>query len=751
MATKTNNSINNRALIWLVVIIIGCVGVLCRLFYMQYIQYDHYQSMVIDNIQQVSVIPAKRGEIYDRNKNPLATNITTYRLFISPVDIQKAKNEKEVANYLSKYLNLDYETVYKKTQRENMKDITIQRNISEEQANDIRTYISENKCQDQIHLEATAQRYYPLGSLGGSIIGAMGTDGGLFGLEMEYDKYLTGTPGRYITTKNAQSASMPSDYDTRIDPEDGLSLVTTIDANIQNMLEGQLKSAYEFSKAKEKVTGIVMDPNTGAILAMGTYPNFDLNSIYTLNEYYQQRYDAWTFDASKYPEGTTEEAAKNEYYWECVYAMWNNKAVSTLYEPGSTMKMVTTAMALEERRVTFSSTFTCTGALNVSGSTIHCHKKSGHGQNRPFNKLLQFSCNPCIMQVAAKVGNAKFYSYFEAFGYTSITGIDLPGEASGLYVPLSGFNAVELACYSFGQTFKTTPLQQLTAISTIANGGNLITPHVVSSLVDSNGNQQVSFEPKVKRQIVSSAVCQSILNVLEDGVSSGDGVKNAYVAGYRVAAKTGTSEKRDATDKSARIGSCVAVAPADDPQVCIIIVVDEPQISNRYGATVAAPYAGALMEQVLSYMGVERSYSDAELARMSIEVGNYRGMALETAIQKLAGTNLTYEVIGNGSTVTSQIPAAGEKLTNINGKVYLYTGGATAATTVKVPNLINKTTDAAIRQLQAAGFNVKLTGVTNYNTGSGAVVIAQSPIEGSELPYGSIITLECRYLDETDG
>lgn len=738
-------------MIWLVVVLCGCVCVLFKLFNMQYLQYDHYQSMVIDNIQQESVIPAKRGEIYDRNKNPLATNITTYRLFISPVDIQTANNQKEVAAYLSKYLNLDYESVYKKTQRENMKDITIQRNISEDQAKDIRAYISENHCQDQIHLEATAQRYYPLGTLGASIIGAMGTDGGLFGLEMQYDDYLTGTPGRYITTKNAQSASMPSDYDTRIDPEDGLSLVTTIDANIQNMLEGQLKSAYEFAKAKEKVTGIVMDPNTGAILAMGTYPSFDLNDLYTLNEYYQERYDAWTFDASKYPDGTTEEAAKNEYYWQCVYAMWNNKAVSTLYEPGSTMKMVTTAMALEERKITFSSTFTCSGALNVSGSTIHCHNTRGHGKDRPFNKLLQFSCNPGIMQVAARVGNAKFYSYFEAFGYTSTTGIDLPGEASGLYVPFSGFNAVELACYSFGQTFKTTPLQQITAISTIANGGNLITPHVVSSLVDSQGNQQVSYEPKIKRQIVSSAVCQSILGVLEDGVSSGDGVKNAYVAGYKVAAKTGTSEKRDALDKSARIGSCVAVAPADDPQVCIIIVVDEPQISNRYGGTVAAPYAGALMEQVLSYLGVERRYTDAEVGRMSIEVANYKGKALETAIQELAGTGLTYEVVGNGSVVTSQIPAAGEKLTSINGKIYLYTGGATVTQTVKVPNLINKTADAAIRQLQAAGFNVQLTGVTNYNTGSGAVVISQSPIDGSELPYGSIITLECRYMDGTDG
>ncbi len=750
MKLKKFNSIDLRALVWLGVMGAACLVVLGRLFYMQYIQYDYYQSKVIDNIQQESVIPAKRGEIYDANKNPLAVNVTTYRLFVSPVDIQAAGTAKKVSAYLSGYLELDYEEIYKKTQRENMKDITVQRDLSEEQAEDIRAYVSENGMEKQIHLEATDKRYYPMGTLAASIVGSMGTDGGLFGLELEYDKYLTGTPGRYITTKDAQSGGMPSDFDTRIDPQDGLSVITTIDSNIQNILEGQLKAAYEYGKAAEKVTGIVMDPNTGAIYAMGTYPNFNLNDKYQLNDYYQAKYDAWTFDASKYPEGTTEEKAKNEYFWECVYAMWNNKAVSTLYEPGSTMKMMTTAMALEESKVSFSTSFSCAGSLTVSGQRIHCHKTSGHG-TKTFNKLLQLSCNPAIMQVAARLGSSQFYSYFESFGYTSLTGVDLPGEEAGLYVPLSGFNAVELACYSFGQTFKTTPLQQLTAVCTVANGGNLVTPYVVSSLVDGKGNAQTVFEPQIKRQVVSSSVCQSIMNVLEDGVSSGDGVKNAYVAGYRVAAKTGTSEKRDSADKSARIGSCVAVAPADDPQVCVIVIVDEPQISNKYGSNVAAPYAGALIEQVLSYLGVERRYSEEETSRMSVTIDNYKGLALEKAIQKIGSTGLTYEVIGNGSTVTSQIPAAGEVLTSINGKVYLYTGGETATTTVKVPDLTDKTAEAAIRQLQASGLNVKLTGVTNYSAGTGATVIAQSPPPGTELPLGSIVTLECRYLNETDG
>lgn len=754
MKGKKLSIIDIRLIGWLAFLVLVCLVVIGRLFYLQCVKYDYYQGKVIDNIQQESVIPAKRGEIYDRNRNPLATNMTTYRLFVSPVDIMEEKTGETISRYLSEYLGLDYETVYKKTQKENKKDITIQRDLSETQAEDIRAYIAKNEYQTQIYLEATEKRYYPMGTLASSVIGAMGTDGGLFGLEMEYNEYLTGTPGRYITTKDAQSGGMPTDFDTRIDPEDGLSAVTTIDVSIQGMLEGQLKSAYEYAQAAEKVTGIVMDPNTGAIYAMGTYPSFDLNSIYTLNDYYQQKYDAWTFDPSKYKNEITEEAAKNEYFWECVYSMWNNKAVSTLYEPGSTMKMMTTAMALEENKVSFNDKFHCKGKYVVAGQEIHCHNVRGHDKNnaaRTFNKLLQLSCNPAIMQVAERVGSAKFYSYFESFGYTSITGIDLPGEASGLYVPLSKLNAVELACYSFGQTFKTTPLQQLTAVCTIANGGHLVTPHVVSSLVDQNGNTQVTFEPKIKRQVVSSEVCSSIMAVLQDGVYSGDGVKNAYVAGYRVAAKTGTSEKRDSVDKSARIGSCVAVAPADDPQVCVIIIVDEPQISNKYGSNVAAPYAGALMEQVLSYLGVERKYEPEEEEKMSVTIADYKGMALETAIQKLASTSLTYEVIGNGSTVTSQIPAAGEKLTSINGKIYLYTGGATATTTIKMPDVVNKSVESAIKQLQAAGLNVFLTGVTNYSKGDGATVILQSPPAGTELPIGSVVTLECRYLNETEG
>lgn len=749
MAHNKLQSTNVRALIWFAVMGVVSVCLVITLFTMQIMDYEKYQSQVIDNIQQESEIPAERGEIYDRNMIALATNTTTYRVFISPADIQNADrdDEKEI-NYaqlisttLSDILEVDFNEVYTKTQKINRKDETIKRNVDKDTADLIRQFIADNKLTTCVYLEATTMRYYPYSSLACSLIGVTGTDGGLLGIELQYNEYLTGTPGRYITTKNAQSQSMPSEYDIYIDAKDGLSVVTTIDATIQSALEEQLEKAYYESEAANKAAGIVMNPTTGEIYAMGTYPSFDLNDPFTLDK------DSLALlKASGFAESSNE---YNQLYWELVYKLWNNKAVSDLYEPGSTMKIVTTAAALEEDVVSFSTVFTCSGSLRVSGTTIHCHVTKGHGTS-PFSLMLQKSCNPTIMTIAARLGASKFYSYFEAFGYTTKTGIDLPGEASGLYVALSGFNSVELACYSFGQTFKTTLIQQATAMSTVANGGKLVKPRIVNSLIDSDGNTVISYDTEYKKQVVSADACKSIMAVLEEGVSNGNGVKNAYVAGYKVAAKTGTSEKRDVADKKARIGSCVAVAPADDPQVVVIFMVDEPQIANRYGSTVAAPYVAALLEQVLPYLGIERQYTEEEMSRIAVSVGNYRGYSVEKAITAVEKLGLKYEIVGDGKTVTSQIPAAGETLTNLNGKVILYTGGETDEKLVTVPNITGMNVTAAIRILQSMNLNILIEGAKNYNQEGGATVISQSIAENIRVHEWEVITIVCRYLDDSD-
>lgn len=749
MARNKLQSVNIRAVIWFAVMVAVCIGIIGTLFTMQIIDYEKYQSQVIDNIQQESSVPAERGQIYDRNMIAIATNVTTYRVFISPSDILALESKSKegikyselIADKLSEILDVDYDFIIEKTQKIRRKDETIKRNVDEETADLVRAFVSENKLTTCLYLEATSMRYYPYGSLAANVIGLTGTDGGLLGIELKYNEYLTGTPGRYITTKNAQSQSMPSEYDTYIDAKDGLSVVSTIDVSIQNMLDEQLEKTYYDNQAANKTAGIVMNPVTGEVYAMGVYPTFDLNDPYTLDEESQMKLENSGLDPNS--------SEYNEYYWELVYGLWNNKTVSYLYEPGSTMKMMTTAMALEENVVSFSDTFSCTGRLKVSGTTIRCHKTSGHGTH-PFSYMLQQSCNPTIMTVASRLGASKFYKYFENFGYTSITGVDLPGEASGLYVGLSGFNSVELACYSFGQTFKTSMLQQITAVSTVANGGKLVKPRLVNALLDSDGNTVVSYGTEYKRQVVSDSVCKQIMDVLSDGVRSGNGVKNAYVAGYNIAAKTGTSEKRDIKDKTARIGSCVAVAPADDPQVAVIIIVDEPQTSNRYGSTVAAPYVGALLEQVLPYLGIERQYTDDEMARIAVTVGKYTGMSLEraeTAVQKLG---VKYEIVGDGKTVTNQIPSDGTTMTNLGGKVILYTGNAASDKMVTVPDLVGMNATTAIKQLQVRNLNVLISGASNYEHGNGATVISQSAAEGTQLHEWDVVTIVCRYLDDSD-
>lgn len=776
MEKRKMREIDFRCIMLMSVMLLMCVILVSKLFDLQIRRYDEYQNKVIDNIQQETEVPAERGVIYDRNMVALATNVTTYRLFVSPNDIIKIgsgkfvkkdgmkqdevdRGQKQAADEQIKLvaeklaeiegLGLDAEEVIAQINKySTRKDTTLVKNVDVDTAEIVRKAISDNEFNTQVYLQATTKRYYPYGSLAASVIGLTGTDGGLIGLELKYNSYLTGTPGRYISNKNAQSQNLPSQYNMYIEPEDGLNVVSTIDITIQNILEQQLKQTYTDSKAAERVTGIVMNPNNGEVYGMATYPNFDLNDPYKLTEEFATMYDEWKYDP-QLSQGKTEEEAKNDYFWTLVYKMWNNKAVNDLYEPGSTFKMITTAVALEEKAVSFSDRFTCTGSLTVAGARIHCHKAGGHGTNT-FDRMLQASCNPTIMQVAARVGSKSFYKYFEAFGYTSKTGVDLPGESAGLYVKASGMNAVELACYSFGQTFKTTPIQQITAISAVANGGYLVTPHIARALTDKNGNEIVTFDAGVKRQVISNSVSKSIMAVLQEGVSSGNGVANAYIAGYRVAAKTGTSQKRDVEDQTARVGSCVAVAPADDPQICVIIIVDEPQINNKYGANVAAPYVASVMSQVLPYLGVERVYSEDEMSRIAVKVKNFGGFEVEKAVSELKKSKLSYEVIGDGSTVIGQIPAAGEYVTNINGKVILYTGNAQKPAPVTVPNITGQSAAVAIKQLYALGFNVYIEGTTNYGKGNGATVISQSITAGERAEYGSVIKIVCRYLDGSD-
>lgn len=742
-----NKKIAMRATVIGLICIAAWLAIVLRLFNLQVVEYDKYQAKVLDNIQRETTLTAKRGIIYDRNMVQLATNYTVYRVFISPRDIIDDAQARLIASGLVELLGVDYDEVIYRAGRKGRADETIKKNVSEEDADKVLEFITENNLHKQIHLEAATSRYYPYNTLAAHVIGLVGTDGGLLGLELEYNDYLSGTSGRYLTARNASGLSMPYKYDTYIDASNGANLVTTIDLTLQSMLEKELEKTYYDSHPLNRATGIAINPKTGAILAMATYPSFDLNDPYTLTAELQTKLNesGYAPDSNEY----------KSLYNTLLYSMWKNKAVSELYEPGSTFKVITAASALEENVVKITDRFSCSGSFFVEGYSkpIHCWRRIGHG-SVTFEEGLQQSCNPTLMQIAARIGKDKFYEYFKAFGYTEKTGIDLPGEANSYYHNFKGFNQVELAVYSFGQTFKVTPLMQLVGISTVANGGYLVTPYVVEKLVDDDGNVLMSRDTVVKRQVVSAAVCNELSGILERGVSGNGGAKNAYVPGYKVAAKTGTSEVRDILDESGnsylRVSSCVAYAPADDPQIAVLIMVDQPQSETVYGSVVAAPYVSSFLNEALPYLGIERNYSEEDLARIAVTVGDYVGKPVTEAKTKINTLGLGVEVRGDGNTVTYQMPAYGESINKDTGKVILYCGGETPKSNVTVPNVTGMSATNCNRTLLNSGLNILIDGTTNYDIASGAVVIAQSPAAGEVVAPGTVVTVTLRYLDSQE-
>ncbi len=743
-----------------------------KLFKMQIIDYEEYQGKVIEKLTTESTVTPERGDIYDTNGVLLATNKTVWRVFISPVDIQTATNKNAIeraiyrvrygqsiqtaaqgktqdviiAEGLSEILGVDYNTIIEKAAKKGRLDETIAKNVEKEQADLVREFIIENDLSNQVHLQATSIRYYCYDNLASHVLGFVGTDGtGLYGLELEYNEELTGTEGRYITAQDATGGDLPLDYEDYIEANNGYHLTSTIDMRIQYELESQLEATLAASEAQNRVCGIVMDVNTGAILASSVKPDFNLNEPYVLDIISQSK-----LDESGYAEDSDEYAALKR---DLRLAMWNNKIVNDIYEPGSTFKIITSAMVLEEGLVDIGEHFYCSGSHLVPGYSrpIHCHKLVGHG-DVTFAKGLQQSCNPVMMSIVERLGKDSFCEYFKAFGYLEKTGVDIPGEASTYF--FSNMGPVELATSSFGQGFKVTALQQITAIATVANGGYLVTPHFMKEFTDDKGNVVASYDTSAKRQVLSAETCATITNILEEGVSGDGAARNAYVPGYRVAAKTGTSQKMDKPDEtgafSLRIGSCVAFAPADDPQIAVLIMVDEPSKGSSYGSVVAAPYVANVMKAVLPYLGIEAEYTEEELTKLEVNVPNYKSWMIEDAVKSIGYLGVDYEIVGEGTLVKAQIPEGGSMLAKNTGKIILYTGEETPKDTVKVPDVMGKTAVVANSVIINSGLNIRITGTTNYENGAGAVVVSQSPAAGEVVTPGTIVTVEFRYLDGTD-
>ena len=715
-----------------------------NLFSLQFINYAHYKNKVYDQITTTSSLKAKRGNIYDSNMNLLATDKTIWRIFVSSREINKqTKNSGKayteiISSGLSDILGLDYIEVYKKISNSNVLDITLKKNANEAEYERILDFIKEQGVESMVFTEAQTSRYYPEGTLAAHVLGFTGSDlQGLYGLEYSYDKILKGSDGYYLYAKDANGNTLPGEYANYVSATDGYSIITTLDSYLQKQLEEQLEAIRINHSVENRVTGVAMDIESGAILAMATTSAFDPNSPYELDALSQLKLNSCGFD-----EGSDEYKA---YKKSLLEIMWSNKAVSETYEPGSTFKIVTVCAALDAGAASVNDTFSCHGSLSVGGWNIRCHKQGGHGFGFTLGYGLQMSCNPTMMTIAERLGAEKFYQYVESFGYFDKTGIDLPSEAGTIFHKLENIGTTELATASFGQRFKVSIIRQLTSIAAVANDGKLVTPYLVEKVIDSDGNVISEHESENGKQIISESVAKTVSEILEEGVSGNGGAKNAAVEGYQIAAKTGTSQKFDILDENGnsylRIGSTVAYSISEEGGIAVIIVVDEPTSTVKYGSVVAAPYVSAFLSDALPYLEYR---SDAEASHINVK--NYIGKNVTDVANDLKKLGILYEIVGNGNTVINQTPTEKQEILYSNSKVILYTEERKYLYSV-VPQIMGLSVEEANRLIINAGLNVKIKNPIGHG---GATVTYQSLTAGTVVKRNSVIEIEILYLDFED-
>ena len=630
----------------------GCLAVLCfgeltaRLFWLQLLDPENYAARAADQQLRDTVVPAARGEIYSADGTLLAASETCWTIRAAPRELADELVEP-AAKALSEILEIDEAETLEKLSQRSSNDCLLRRRVDRETADAVRRWCEENGAEG-IQIRQDTRRVYPQGDFMGCLLGFTDVDNaGLWGLELEYDEALTGENGRVLTAKNAWGYDMPEEYSTLVQAVPGDSLTLTIDANIQHMLEGALSAAVAEHHVAARGVGIVMDVQTGAILAMTTKPDYDPNDPRTI-------VDEETRNAVNALSGEERSQALQT----AQQAQWRNKAISDLFEPGSVFKLITCAAALDTGAVTPDSQFVCAGKIKVSGTTFRCANGHIHGLET-LAQGLAASCNPCFIQVGARLGKEAFCDYFAAFGLREATGIDLPGEIKrSEYYTADRMGPVELASCSFGQSSKVSYLQMITAVSAIVNGGNLMQPYLVQSITDADGQTVKTVQPTVKRRVISEETSAAMRTLMEGVVTTGTG-KNGAVAGYRVGGKTGTSQKLDSEDASARIASFVAVAPIDDPKIAVLVCLDEPHSWTTSGGALSGPVCAEVLEQALPYLGVEPSYTEAELEKYFAQVPDVSGWRVTAAKQKLAEYGLEAAVVGDGERVTSLYPTAG--------------------------------------------------------------------------------------------
>lgn len=623
-------------------------GLIGRVFYLQSVKADYYQAKAYEQQTRDRLIAPKRGDILDRNMEPLATTQTVGSVSVINAQVE---NEEETAKILSERLDLDYEAVLKKV-RKRVALERIKTKVDKSLSDEIRRLNIKGVAVDE-----DIKRVYPYLSLASQVIGFVGKDNqGIIGLEAKYDEILKGSYGKILTETDARGVELKNSEQDRIPPEDGNSLVLSLDITIQQFAEQTLEKAVEAKSAKRGAI-ILMNPQNGEIYAMANKPDFDLNNPFVIND--EELKAKWN-------------TISNEEQNKLLNQMWRNFSINDTYEPGSTFKVITSAAGLEEGAVKPEDTFNCGGGRTVGGRYIKCWRSPRSHGSESFVQGVQNSCNPVFMDVAARLGTEKFYDYMLKFGFASKTGIDLPGEAVGIMHKLEKIGPVELATMSFGQSFQITPLQLLRAISSVINGGHLITPHLGIKIADAEGRTVREFEYQQGEQTISKETSDTMREILESVVSVGTG-NRTYLAGYRIGGKTATSEKLPRRSGK-YIASFMAFAPAENPQVIALVLIDEPQ-GVYYGGQVAGPIMKELLGNVLPYLGITPSYSEEELKldeAKDVAVENYIGLKVNDAKQLIEKSGLSCEIAGSGNTVANQFPLPGESV-NFHSKVILYT------------------------------------------------------------------------------
>lgn len=743
MTVKPSKTMVTRIIVIMVSLILSLSIVSgISLFNIMVIKGEEYQNKASEQQLYDSLVTAPRGDIYDRNMQILATSSPAWTVYITPNGIKRLKDEKEaetvkktIATGLSEILELDYDTVYGYTEK-NSYYVIVKKKIDKTVADKIRQFILDNEklsLVKYIGLDETTKRYYPNENLASVVLGFVGSDDqGLAGIESYYDNDLTGIAGRVVAAKNAVGADMRLSYEKVEDAVKGKSLVLTLDSYVQYTAEKYLEAAIAENQIAERGAAVVMNVNTGAILAMAVKGDFDPNEPFTISAEDQAKVDA-----------TEGEEEKEKLKSELMNRQWRNKAVSDTMEPGSVFKVITASIAIEENLINNNSSFYCNGHASVAGQSYHCHKAGGHGTQN-LMQAISNSCNPAFITIGQFIGVPTFSKYFKAFGLTEKTGIDLPGEAMSTYHKEDKMGPVELASASFGQTFNVTPIQLISAVSAAVNGGYLVQPHLVEKKLDSDGKVAETASSSYKRQVVSESTSATMRSLMQ--YVSENGAKNALVAGYNIGAKTGTSQKVSkilATgDKALYIGSCVTVAPIEKPEIAVYVMLDEPKGDKYYGGLISAPVNSQIMNDILPYLGYEPSYTDEELKKLSFTVPDCVGNDISDAKGKVAAAKLEYKVVGSGETVVRQLPEAGSKVIS-GGIVILYTED-TGTEKVTVPNLTGFTASEVNAAAANAGINIEFAG--NSTTG-GIKSYKQSINAGESVDPGTVVTVY--FGDET--